>query len=108
MRAKVRTTGCECSSSKEIVSSSVSVNNQLSAVVFPNPSTGDLFIKMDKAQGQSVTMTLVSLTGAAVKTQTAVNNGTMSFDANNVSNGVYLLKMVSGEEVSTVKVTLQH
>ena len=108
MRAKVRTTGCECSSSKEIVSSSVSVNNQLSAVVFPNPSTGDLFIKMDKAQGQSVTMTLVSLTGAAVKTQTAVNNGTMSFDANNVSNGVYLLKMVSGEKVSTVKVTLQH
>jgi len=108
MRAKVRTTGCECSSTKEIVSSSVSVNNQLSAVVFPNPSTGDLFIKMDKAQGQAVTMTLVSLTGAAVKTQTAVNNGTMSFDANNVSNGVYLLKMVSGEEVSTVKVTVQH
>ena len=108
MHAKVRTAGCECSSSKEIVSSSVSVNNQLSAVVFPNPSTGDLFIKMDKAQGQAVTMTLVSLTGAAVKTQTAVNNGTISFDANNVSNGVYLLKMVSGEEVSTVKVTLQH
>ncbi len=108
MHAKVRTTGCECSSSKEIVSSSVSVNNQLSAVVFPNPSTGDLFIKMDKAQGQAVTMTLVSLTGAVVKTQTAVNNGTMSFDANNVSNGVYLLKMASGEEVSTVKVTLQH
>ena len=104
----MRTTGCECSSTKEIVSSSVSVNNQLSAVVFPNPSTGDLFIKMDKAQGQAVTMTLVSLTGAAVKTQTAVNNGTMSFDANNVSNGVYLLKMVSGEEVSTVKVTVQH
>ena len=108
MRAKVRTTGCECASTKTIVSSSVTANNQLSAIVFPNPSTGGLFVKMNKAQGQEVSMNLMSMTGAVVKSHTTVNNGTMSFDASNVSNGVYLLKMVSGEEVSTVKVTIQH
>jgi len=67
-----------------------------------------LNIKMNKAVGQEVSMSLMSMTGAVVSTQSTINNGIMTFDANTVSNGVYLLKMVSGSEVSTVKVTIQH
>ncbi len=108
MRAKVRSTGCECTTTKTIALSNVTATDQLGAVVYPNPSNGTLNIKMNKAVGQEVSMSLMSMTGAVVSTQSTINNGIMTFDANTVSNGVYLLKMVSGSEVSTVKVTIQH
>jgi len=49
---------------------------------------------------------LTSMTGAVVKTMKSANNGLIQVDASDLSEGVYMVKVMAGDRVATQKITI--
>lgn len=76
-------------------------NNATSVRVFPNPSNGT--INVENAQGSSIM--IYNLIGEVVASQAKANKFE-SFDLSALSNGTYLVKVISEAQVSTQKVVI--
>jgi hypothetical protein len=51
---------------------------------------------------------MTSMTGAVVKVVKTTNNGLVQVDASDLSEGVYMVRVLSGNKVATQKITLGH
>jgi len=81
--------------------------------VYPNPTTGELTLRLQEPMEYNATIRVFDLAGKQVYTQSLIlNKGTQEIALGNlkkkgISEGVYLLQIVSSKHNSTVKVVIQ-
>jgi flagellar hook assembly protein FlgD len=78
--------------------------------VFPNPSEGPVQIQLDLEEAVTATIHVVYMTGRLVHTVSSAQSlpsGTHQFDwTGNVSNGVYMVKILTDKGQVTERVTI--
>lgn len=77
----------------------VEENEASSVRVFPNPATNMINVE---AQGYEQYQ-LVNMLGQTVSSN-SLNNGTAQINVSNLSNGVYFVRLINGNNVETIKV----
>lgn len=86
-------------------------DNTLSANlrIFPNPSDGNFEIQLLNTSGETINLQLFDLKGRVVYTDIVKESGEISraVSVNNLSTGVYLLKVSEGNKQITKKVVIQ-
>ena len=70
---------------------------------YPNPSTGILNIEL--AENVNSTVSIINILGEVVYSQTK-NTKTFTFDLANQPNGIYFVRVTTGNNVSTKRVLL--
>jgi hypothetical protein len=76
--------------------------NSLNTVnIFPNPIR-DNNLKIENLN-EATDIHIYNITGQLIRTETAVM-GNADIDVSNLSNGMYILKMQSGESIRTEKI----
>ncbi|MES2617498.1 MAG: PKD domain-containing protein [Bacteroidota bacterium] len=99
--------GCECATTKCInlatdIASAEIMNNNLS--VYPNPNNGLFNVTFD-AQVSEMTVYVYNTIGELVNTVT-VDSNTANIDLSAMASGVYVVKVVTGNQVATKKITV--
>jgi PKD repeat protein len=109
MKAVVRQTGCECSKTKKIVMNRAAVKDlqSVGVAVYPNPTAGDIKVATTESFGANITVNVMSIEGKMVSTKTVANEGVMVLNTDGLSNGVYLVQVMSGDKQVTKKITVQ-
>jgi Secretion system C-terminal sorting domain/PKD domain len=109
MVARVDATGCECSKTNTVVMNRTEVEEFENAgiSVFPNPNSGMFNIALTENFGDNVTIEVMSVSGAVVKTLTTTNSGLVTVDAGDVADGMYLVRVRSGKRVSTSRINIR-
>jgi hypothetical protein len=77
-------------------------NNWNDFTIYPNPTTGQLFIHFDAVQ-EDLNVALYSLDGKLLKTTTSENETHFSYEIT-APAGIYLLKMSNNKQEATVRV----
>lgn len=98
--------GCECSTTKCItVNTSVNDIDNSMINIYPNPTDGIFTIQ---TEGESTyTVQIFNAIGELVLERT-VSNATESFDLSAEASGIYTIKIVGTEGVTTQKITITH
>jgi hypothetical protein len=78
--------------------------------VYPNPSNGTLFINTTMQQAQNISLQVTDVTGAVVK-QLAngalfSGNQTLAVNMNDLSNGMYMVRLTTAGGTTTKKFNL--
>jgi PKD repeat protein len=109
MKAVVRQTGCECSKTKKIIMNRAAVKDlqEVGVAVYPNPTAGDIKVATSETFGANITVNVMSIEGKMVSSRTVANEGVMSLNTDGLSNGVYLVQVMSGDKQVTKKITVQ-
>lgn len=102
----------ECSDVTTVVlentTSTNNVENNVGVSVFPNPSDGKIFIKIETQNNQPATFSLTSLDGRLLKTKSVeYSNGTFEFNISGFPKGIYSLQIQSEETIIIEKIILQ-
>lgn len=108
MVARVNSSGCECSKTKTVVMSRGAVKDlsEVGMSVYPNPATGSFNIALTESFGQDVQVQIVSTTGSVVRSLNAKNNGNLTIDCRDLSNGSYIVRVQSGQSVGTSMINI--
>lgn len=64
--------------------------------IFPNPSNGNFTLKLSQIGNYS--LEIIDFTGKTIESSTIIQNNTCQFQSNTLSNGMYLLKIISENE----------
>ncbi|PHX92965.1 MAG: hypothetical protein CK532_01125 [Flavobacteriales bacterium] len=109
MKALVRQTGCECTKIKKIVMNRAATKDllEVGVAVYPNPTSGDIKVATSETFGANITVNVMSITGKVVYSTTSANQGVMVLNAGDLSNGIYLVQVTSGNNQVTRKITVQ-
>jgi glucose/arabinose dehydrogenase len=83
-----------------------------SLVTYPNPAVRELFVDLSAEEPGAVSISLVSLHGRVVKaqqfTELPVGATSLTLELDDVSNGLYLLRVEHGGRVRSKTVSVQH
>ena len=95
----------------EITDNTASVDdiNQLQLNLYPNPADTTLTIEFSNSSSEELTLSLFNLQGKLI--QKDIRNPIqrqIDLDVSKVSNGIYLLKIASGEKSTTKKLLVDH
>jgi hypothetical protein len=63
-------------------------------------------VALTETFGTDVSIVMTSMTGAIVKVVKTSNNGLIQVDASDLSEGVYMVRVLSGNKVATQKITI--
>jgi hypothetical protein len=76
--------------------------------IFPNPAKEFCYIDLDFASPRNVNIELLDLTGRVVYNYNAgiISDKQISLNLNEFSKGIYLVKIISGEKVTTKKIII--
>jgi len=110
MYAVTKSTGCECSITKSVLMNRAAAKNleTVGVAVYPNPAVGQFNVALTETFGTDVNIVMTSMTGAVVKVVKTTNSGLIQVDASDLSEGVYMVRVLSGNKVATQKITLGH
>ncbi len=103
----------ECGNATSVVYGDASTSNKnlessLGVSIFPNPTDGKVFFKIDDNNNESINLKLTSLDGKVLKTKRVdYQNGVFEFDLSNYPKGVYLVQIQTNETQIVRKVVLQ-
>jgi|GEM_PF-936814 len=78
--------------------------------IYPNPASGYIFINYNNASKQRVATTLLDMAGrqvAVIADQATEGPTTVSYNGGSLPKGTYIVKMQSGTETTTRKVTFE-
>ena len=108
MYAVTKSTGCECSITKSVLMNRAAAKNleTVGVAVYPNPAVGQFNVALTETFGTDVNIVMTSMTGAVVKVVKTTNNGLIQVDASDLSEGVYMVKVMGGDHVATQKITI--
>jgi hypothetical protein len=87
----------------------VSFDNNIA--LYPNPANNELNVQLKYAQYADVVVELIDITGKVVLSEnvsSSISNNGYTLDVSNVPNGIYIVKVVNGEQVNTSKVSVVH
>jgi hypothetical protein len=74
--------------------------------VYPNPAVGQFNVALTETFGTDVNIVMTSMTGAVVKVVKTTNSGLIQVDASDLSEGVYMVKVMGGDHVAKQKITI--
>jgi extracellular elastinolytic metalloproteinase len=103
----------ECGSATSVVVGDPSTSNQnlassLGVSIFPNPTDGKVFLKLENTLQGSTTFRLNSLDGRVLKTEEVdFSDGVFEFDLSNFPKGIYLIQIQNEETQIVRKIVLQ-
>lgn len=86
---------------------------ETSITVFPNPTNGELTVRLQSAKETSANITIFDVSGKLVFTQReSLAKGTQTvhlgdLKSSGVAKGIYFLQVNTGDEIKTVKVVMQ-
>jgi len=84
-----------------------SVNFKTKMKAYPNPTNNSTTLSFNLAKSGSVTAQVYSITGRLIKTVVDQNRpageNTLFIDGDDIPNGTYIIKFVSGKQVESVK-----
>jgi hypothetical protein len=80
---------------------------EVGVAVYPNPTAGDIKVATSENFGANITVTVMTIEGKMVSTTTTANEGVMTLNTGDMSNGVYLVQVMSGNKQVTRKITVQ-
>ena len=75
-------------------------------VVYPNPTQGQSIVRIPNTFGENITITIVELSSGKIVQQLDAYNGTYPIDLFGLANGVYILNIVSDENVASRKLIM--
>ena len=76
--------------------------------VYPNPTTGEIFVRLPRAENGRVEILIVSSNGMVLEKMTKRPGGqTERFDLNKYGIGIYFVKVFKADEVEVFKVVFQ-
>ena len=77
--------------------------------IYPNPSEGNFNIQLLNSSGENVKLQLYDLKGRIIYSETLMESGEINrpIAINNLSTGVYLLKVFQGNKETTKKIIIQ-
>lgn len=109
MRARSTTAPfCECSITKKVVMNRAAVKDleTTGVAVFPNPNNGQFNLSVKSNFGKNLNIVITNMSGAVVKQINTENNGMISINSGNLSDGVYMVRVSSGENTAVRKITI--
>ncbi|MBN1597215.1 MAG: T9SS type A sorting domain-containing protein [Bacteroidales bacterium] len=69
------------------------------ATVYPNPTSGPLFIQLSDSRGENITVILYDITGAQLDKQSFTSTSeVIGYNLSERQNGVYFIKIINGNE----------
>jgi photosystem II stability/assembly factor-like uncharacterized protein len=74
--------------------------------VFPNPSKGLVNVEVSKANGSNIAINIFDTMGRVVYTKSSALSATQ-LDLNNLANGVYMMQVQTGENISMRKIVIE-
>ena len=80
-------------------------SNGYSVAVFPNPAKGQLNVRTENAQIETIMM--YNISGQLVKQLNNVNGNISSFNVNELSQGVYMIQITTDKGVENRKVVIE-
>jgi hypothetical protein len=84
------------------------VENDFSFDLFPNPATDQFVIHFQETlKGQS-TLELVNELGQVVREMSVTNVSSVTVPVNELSNGMYLVKLQSEDKIAVDRINVQH
>lgn len=106
-------TGCTNSATKTLTVNTSTGMGDISAAgnikLFPNPATDHFVVEINSAEKQETELLLYKSSGTLVAREKAVLNeglNKIQFNCHQYAKGSYLLKIVTGNSVTTLKITL--
>ena len=99
---------CECSVTKKVVMDRLAVKDLESTgvAVFPNPNNGQFNLSVKSSFGKNLNIVITSMSGAVVKQINTENNGLISVNSGNLADGVYSVRVSSGENTAVRRITI--
>ena len=103
----------ECGSATSVVFGDPSTSNEnlastLGVSIFPNPTDGKVFLKLENTHQGSTTFKLNSLDGRVLKTKEVdFSNGIFEFNLSNFPKGIYLIQIQNEDTQIVRKIVLQ-
>jgi len=99
---------CECSVTKKVVMDRLAVSDLESTgvAVFPNPNNGQFNLSVKSSFGKNLNIVITSMSGAVVKQINTENNGLISINSGNLADGVYSVRVSSGENTAVRRITI--
>ena len=101
---------CDSSSSEESVEVTTNIENSADSkndfVLYPNPNNGSFNLVLNNIENQNVEISVFDYKGAIVSNKninTSSNQNSLTFDLNNISNGLYTIKIKHSKGVYTTK-----
>ena len=86
------------------------VSSEIGLSVYPNPSNGNLFINFELQQPENVTVQITDLNGRVVKELLNGNaisgKQNLNADLSELSNGMYLARIITSQKSSNIKFNL--
>ena len=84
------------------------IDSEIGVSIFPNPSDGKVFIKIEKNNNAATSLRLVGLDGRLLKQKDLeFSNGVIDFDVSEFPNGIYLLQVQTEDTQVVRKLILQ-
>ncbi|MDI1234431.1 MAG: PKD domain-containing protein [bacterium] len=99
---------CECSKTKcfQLSTGIISAESMNNAVtVFPNPNNGLFNIALASDNNAEMTINVYNTLGELVKTVVTMDH-TVSMDLSSYAAGVYVIKVISGNQIATQKINV--
>ncbi|HYH04995.1 MAG TPA: T9SS type A sorting domain-containing protein, partial [Bacillota bacterium] len=112
-RCVVTNNDCESVSTDAVLTINVGISEILSGgklTVYPNPATTMLTVDIQLANPQSVTFSVMDITGRVFmlsQTLATSNNHTRQLDITHLEAGVYLLRLTAGDETAVVRFVVE-
>jgi hypothetical protein len=76
-------------------------------VIYPNPSSGKIYLNSDMQSTNGFRVDVISILGAVVKTDMTQSLSNYSLDLSNQSHGVYIVRIVTDRGISTHRITIE-
>jgi hypothetical protein len=103
MNADIHIT-CDNLSTKELM------NSNIGLVVYPNPASNDVFISFDNQSGNAMSIELVDQLGRVVYSTSEIQIigfNTIALNSSNVSDGMYSVRLQSGNNSITKRIIIR-
>lgn len=103
----------ECGNATSVVygdptTSNKNIESSLGVSIFPNPTDGKVFLKLENTNSNNTTFRLTSLDGRILKVREVNDlNGVFEFDLADFPKGIYLIQIQTDETQIVRKVVLQ-
>lgn len=75
--------------------------------VYPNPASSDFTVNLERLAGENFSIEMFDATGKMVESKTGLGNEKVSISTENLSRGIYIVKINAGEAVYLVKQMVQ-
>ncbi len=69
-------------------------------LIYPNPTSGELYVRIPPAIQEKMSIEIVDAQGRLITTNNQiVRNGILEFDTNQLASGVYLLRVITSSKI---------